>query len=518
MPSTKRALRARARARHAAPLRGVVQGLLIVALACLAGIGCAKPVLRAYETPYFTVYADLIESQQRSLARDIEFAASSARFMTGIDFTPAPRPVELLLTGDLRDPWQYVESREQRFAFHESPHGAYYLLDGRSPLRRQRTQLELALLHHALRSAPDVAPLWFSVGFEAFLETLDIRGDSVIVGALDTDRLEAFRGVEPILIDIALQPGRITSLSPARRRGYDAVAWLMVHALMLESGAASAHPPVVRFRLYTHALEQGQDASEALEYAWGITPLALKHRIEALARTGVTVRRFDYATIVPEPMPIERRAVPPAEAARLRGRLRAAFGDSERARAQLLEAIRLAPDQGLARAELARLESSLGRHTEARQLAEDACLLAPHDPQALLTRAVVAMAEREAPGFETQRPALARSAHDDLERARTLAPHDPEILLTLGRLRLRAPKRSGEEATEPLEAALALLPSDRQIRLSLLEAYTRSGDARAARRVAASLRTDAPDAALVERIDELMTRLGATHPPPWREP
>ena len=498
---------------------GALLLLALLGVASAGGLGCARPpVLRAYETAYFTVYADLSERQQYALSRDIEFAASAARFVTGAELSPPASPVELFLSGSLRDPWQYSESREQPFVFRESPRGAHYLLDGRRTVHGQRTQLEQALLHNGLRRGPNVPPLWFSIGFTAFLETLDIRGDSVVIGEFDAARLEAFRTVRPITMDIVLRPERMATLSPSRRRGYDAVAWLMVHSLMLESEEGTGVPPSERFRLYTRALEAGQQPGEALESAWGVTPTQLRHRVEAIARTGVETRRFRYETVLATPPAIERRRLPAADAALLRGRLRAAFGDSDRARARLEEAIRLAPAEARARAELARLEASVGRLARARELADDACLIDPGDPRTLVARAVVALAALDAPDFQSDRARLAATARGDLELARVLAPRDPEVLYQLGRLALVAPLRSPDEAIPLLEAASALLPNEREIRVALLDAYTRAADVRNAHRIAASLRTDAPGPDLIERIDRLLAREGDGEAPPWEQP
>ncbi len=144
-----------------------------------------------------------------------------------------------------------------------------------------------------------------------------------------------------------------------------------------------------------------------------------------------------------------------AEAQDLLGQCQEALGESVKAEAAYRAAVALAPDRVAAWGCLARLlRGALGRESEADRAADDM----------VAANAGAAAAYRERAAYRTAGGSLA-DAEDDAVQARLLAPDDPQVLLTAADVAAR--QEHAHEARAALRRGLNARPDDMDLRLAL---------------------------------------------------
>lgn len=162
------------------------------------------------------------------------------------------------------------------------------------------------------------------------------------------------------------------------------------------------------------------------------------------------------------------------------------------------------PSDPRAIAGLADAHKFAGHVEEAEPFFERAVELDPEDVLSVLDRAEYWLHRAVRAEGEESQGAFARRALEDSRRARQLAPRNPEALWVCGASQMLLAQPDLDEAIWALEHANSLLPSNRYILLSLLDAYALAGRVTDAERVGEWLISQAHGKAQIEEVEGLV--------------
>jgi tetratricopeptide (TPR) repeat protein len=220
---------------------------------------------------------------------------------------------------------------------------------------------------------------------------------------------------------------------------------------------ALAHSTLAR--LYLDLRRDGARARTSAEAALTLEPLSIEARV-VLARVFAQEGKYDEAATEIGKLDV---LGPDARfaAARLRGQLAIARGDSAGAVPELQRAAALEPQDVSIRLELARAALSVRRYLEAEGAADEACRLDPGRAPAFVLRA------QARAGLGRSREAL-----DDARRGQTLDPEDPiarDLVAKFETAGLKEHERAGHDALHA--AAEAALKSAQSGKRAAVEAW-----------------------------------------------
>jgi tetratricopeptide (TPR) repeat protein len=481
--------------------------LALLSLAALAAPAAAKELWEydwiELRTPHFVIASALSEKKTRELGTELE----EFRYLLG-QFSTIKRFDERIPTKI------YLLPRAEKDLGFDGKLDAYFLPGMRAnyaavlPAGSFTDEgLKHEYIHFLVRNQGRLQyPPWFDEGFAEFFSTLRVKGTRVELGKPSSNRVEWL-----VNNPIWLSYQRVLNVREPHELGIDqgamfyAQSWLLVHYLMLANGEFGK-----RNLEFLRRCEGGEPVSPAFQAAFGIEVGSLATRLQRY------MGKLPYYNGPAEHLPefeTKTRPIAREEIGAALGALALLTRSPAAARSYYEAALAANPSYGPALTGIGDIDKFAGRFDEAKPYYEKAIALEPNEESHELDYAEyfldLARVRAQRDGGHTS-----DSTRADLGEARKhfARAYNPEVLALNGATYLFA----GEDATkgvESLEAALALVPSQEQIRGLLAQAYIAAGEREKARKQLEILLAWAhPES--VEPIQKLLDLLNAEPPAP----
>ncbi len=447
-----------------------------VRAACLAALALAcataPPESQRFltlETTHFAIVSSLGPEQTRALAVDLERFHAGVVFALGLH---APKDAKTLRT-------RVYAFDDRSFARPFEVHGdpGYFLDTVAEPVLVLRTgggfredaTLELRHLyaHQVFRSLwPGRAPLWYEEGLCQLASTLELRGDSILVGLPRADHLAALRDWSVHSVAPVIEAQERIDRSPRDREEFAAESWILAHYLRLGPGAAQKRP-LLR---YARLLDGGADSRTAARSAFGTEDeelaSALNDYVRGRSLPGLTVD----AQSLGDPQASAPKELSRAASRVALGELALALGRAETGEDLFRGALAKQPEDARANSGVAVAARLQGRWQEALLLHERALAAAPEDPRILRDLAATRITQAAAESGEA-REHYVELARDPLEHSLALDPASAEAHAMWAETSLLL-GRDLDGGLEHAAAARAVRPAS--LELELLEARVRA--------------------------------------------
>jgi Flp pilus assembly protein TadD len=475
-------------------------GLLTAALLTAAGpaIG-AEGWLRA-ETERFIIYGEGDEALVRAYVEKLTSYDSALRAMNpAVKSRPETQKLEVYLVrtpAALQRVWPKARSDIAGF-YTATPGGVFAIVQTRSGLKADEVLFHEYAHHFMLENFPAAYPAWFVEAWAEYYMTAEIRGDAVMIGGYNPNRLAWLQQASWIPLEKVVG-GAPANTSTADGSLYYAEAWLLLRFLMATPERA------VQLNAYLTAVSRGDDSARALQAATGKTMTRLRYDIAAM-------RQLERVQIRPKPDPqasaVRIESLSASAGALLLDRVRLATqpGDSAylanlRVRAAAFPGGRVA-ELTLARAQFADGDGAAAEATVGRWLTAN-----PDDLEALRTAAdgELAMARRN-PATAGPWVLLARGRY---VRAFKIEPSDYRTLVGYVVSRLGEPAFPTDNDVDVLLTAQELAPAVPDIRLLAAYALLRKDRRRDAEQVLAPVLNSPHDPESAARAQALLTGKG----------
>ncbi len=291
--------------------------------------------------------------------------------------------------------------------------------------------------HHFMAQNSDgLYPGWLSEGFAEYFATATVsdRGKAAI-GLPDPGRQYALQQNRWLPMDQLLRAKGSFDIDDRTARGmYYAQSWALTHWLLADAARQQ------KMALYLAAINGGQDAVEAWQAIYRITPEQLTTQLRAYSRGRLNYKELDVPPLTPE---ITVTALSPAADAVLLPMIKArspnpADVDVPALLATLRAAATRYPDDPLALVAVARAETRWGDAAAAETALNRALEHKSDDTEGLLLMADIVKERGEMAEDEAERVRHLRQAQGFLRRALEADPTDYRVYAALARIRRSA--------------------------------------------------------------------------------
>lgn len=463
------------------------RGLLAMACGLLLPPSAGAEWMRA-ETPHFVVYEDAGAEEIRRLAADLERFDGFIRLFHDKPEADGARSNKLTvyvlsdvsavqrLCGKCANVYGFYNGRASGSVAFTPRHA-----DGGYPgALGGRTVLFHEYGHHFLLGNFAVAyPAWFSEGYAEFVSTMAIK-DKVTIGVAAQHRgYGLIRGPE-MPATLLFDPGSRKKLTGAQVEVLYGRGWLLTHWIMFDTGRRGM------FRRYLDLLNAGTPSVKAATEAFGDLK-ALDKTLDAYLRQSRLPAVVLPLSRVPEPA-VTVSAVSRGAAAMMPFRLastRGVSGDTAKPlfrKAQDAAARYL--DDPMAQGWFAEIAFDAGEHAAADAAADRALAADPRSAQALIYKALVAIARAE------KDPAKWKAARSLIIRANKLDPNYAYPLVLFYASFEREERPPVASAIAGLYRALELVPQDDGVRFMAARQLIRDGSLAEAKQVLGPLAYD----------------------------
>lgn len=315
-----------------------------------------------------------------------------------------------------------------------------------------------------------IYPAWYEEGFAELVSSLHMDGDAIALGKAVDSRLGALGAGDWIGFARLIAVRHTADLRGMDQNMFYAQSWLLTHYLSLGREGRDFAADTQR---YLQLNDAGTPAEEAFEQAYDERVTALERKLRHYAR-----RQLHYVVLrvkeSPAAVAMQHRALSRAEAAAQLAQLSLMGVEFDAAQRAAEAALALEPGNTLALAVLGDVHKFARRFDAAEPLYRQALELAPDDALRRLDFGEYwldrARLERDPAG----RGRLLVEARRHFARAQALDADIPELYAMNGASYLFAGEDIGKGIVS-LERAYAMLPSDKDIVLTLAKAYTAAG-------------------------------------------
>ncbi len=491
----------------------VLIGLLLLALPAVAHADWYEA-----SSGHFVIYSEQKPESLKEFAIKLERFDKGIRALRRLPDPPLDRANRMIVyvVDDRGDVAKLAGSKFVAGFYHARAGGSFAVVPRTSAGNAFSLDPQSILLHeythHIMWTMSDnaVYPAWLVEGFAEFHATAMFGKDgSITFGAPPLYRgAELMRG-NALPIDKLLMADTL-KLSDAQRNGLYGRGWLLTHYLTIGST-----PRKTQLGAYVTALKNGKKPMEAAQ-VFGDLP-TLDRELERYKMGRFNILRLAGPQLQIGDVTI--RKLTPGEAATMDVRIRSKVGGNDGSAAQVyLDAQKAAtPYPQDAAAQIVLAEAAFNaRDLPAAMAAADRAIAA--DPKAIdayVYKARSRMAQAiAAKDFSTNSWDAIRDA---IIGANRVAPEDPEpLILYYESFRLQR-VAIPQDARKGLEAAFALAPQDRALRLLTASMYLRDRQSEVARILLAPLAYDPHGgersrraAAMIARIDASVAEPGKT--------
>lgn len=436
--------------------------LLLLALAVLALTpAAALAEWRRAESPHFIVYSDGSERTLRDYTAKLERFDGLMRIRFGGGDDDDARKLPVYLVGD---------DRALRIAQPDLPDGiaGYYsssendifaiLVRGKSDdiLLHEYTH------HFMAKNGDGRYPGWLSEGFAEYFATATVseRGKASF-GLPDPGRQYALQQNRWLSMDQLLRAKGSFDIQDRTARGmYYAQSWALTHWVLSDAGRVRS------LVAYLAAINGGQDAVEAWQAIFGLTPEQLTTQLRAYARGSLRYAELDIPPITPT---ITVSTLPVAADAVLLTLINARAPDpSDIDGPALLRTLQAAavrfPDDSLALVALGRAERQWGDDAAAERALTTALERQADNIEGLLLMADIIDERADVAADDVEGARQRRLAQGFLRRAFEADPTDYRVYAALARIRRRAPDYPNDNDLETWALAVRYAPQVMSIR------------------------------------------------------
>lgn len=451
----------------------------------LTGVPVHAEWMRA-ETSHFIVYEDGTPADIRKLASELERFDGFIRLFHDHDEAPgaASNKVTVYILSNV-DELQQLCGRCS---------GVYGWYDGRasgsvafSPKRTgsggagslsPRVVLFHEYAHHFLLGNFALAyPAWFSEGYAEFVSTMTMTDEKVTIGVAANHRAYGLLGGERMPARLLFDPGSRKRLSLGQVDALYARGWLLTHWIMFDKERRA------KLRNYVTALNRGTPSLKAATEAFGdlgTLDQVLNRYMRQSSLPGLVLK----PDLVPQPN-VAVTPLSPGGQAMMKYRLASTRGvDAKSAQTVYRRAAGVAarfPSDPLAQGWFAEIAFDAAERSAAAAAADRALAADPRSVQALIYKALVAMADA---GKDEAKWRAARSL---IIKANRLDPDYAYPLLLFYASFEREGRPPTKSAVAGLHRALELVPQDDGVRVLAVRQLIRDGALAEARRSLAPL-------------------------------
>ncbi|WP_375286977.1 hypothetical protein [Sphingomonas sp.] len=455
------------------------RGLLSIACGLLLAPPAAAEWMRA-ETPHFVVYEEASAAEVRKLAVDLERFDGFVRLFHAMRDAEGARSnkVTVYVVSDVGAVQRLCGKCANVAGFYDGRASGSVAFTprrtagGYDGAMRAQTILFHEYAHHFLLGNYAVAyPAWFSEGYAEFVSTMTIK-DKVTIGVAAQHRGRGlFTGPE-MPATMLFDPGSRRKLSPEQMDVLYGRGWLMTHWIMFDEARRA------KFKRYLDLLNSGTPSLKAATEAFGDLK-ELDRTLNRYVRQSRIPGMVLDLSMVPEPV-VQVAALSPGAEAMIPFRLVSTRGVNRETAASLYrKAAAVAPrfpNDPVVQGWFAEIAFDAGEHAAADAAADRAIAADPRSAQALIYKALVAMAQAE------KDPEKWKAARSLIIRANRLDPDYAYPLVLFYASFEREGRPPVASAVAGLHRALELVPQDDGVRFLAARQLIRDGDLKAARK------------------------------------
>jgi len=459
------------------------------------------------QTDNFRIHSLQSEKDTIELAHHLEMFRVAVQLLTNIRTTKSPIPVNI---------YAFKSSADFRKLGYKANNAGFLmpsLRDYSIVMRKTRGMAETAIImheyvHFLLRNHSSLSfPKWFDEGFSEYLSSGGMRRGNFEVGKFPEHREYSFIATQWMPIEKILSPEGYSDWNNEKQAMFYAEAWALVHYLQVGSERKASF--LADMSQYLSLKESGQDNISAFEEAFRITAEKLNKEVKNYV---FHQRRFTYFTIPSEQLLPEFKPnvvkLSREQVALELGKLALRSGELDRAEELYSIARESESTRPQAEAGLGDVLKFSGEFNLAEPHFETAIRLAPDDPYCLLDMAEYWHDRALSSEMSEERDEFFKQARSYYVKAWKLDDSMPEIYAMYGQTFLDQGEQA-DRAVEILAEAEFLLPSNLGIRMSLGEAYARTGQKDKATKLAQSvLAWSHVESSLTKRAEELLGVLG----------
>ena len=362
-------------------------------------------------------------------------------------------------------------------------------------------------VHLHLRDNVPQAPVWLNEGLAEFYGALQFSGNEALLGAsLPYLRLLRTEELLPLKTLLSIDQSSPHYHEQDKTGVFYGESWALVHYLML--GGAGRQD---QFKRFLQLVSRGDDATKALQDAFGMTLDTLEKELQAYVNRG-ELPTLRLASSDPQGYAytaMQRQSLSESEANYYLGDLLLHIGRSEDAERYFKQAIALDSTLSLAYAALGQLSVRQKRYAEAKKYLERAATssqnYAVHYQYAWLLSRETLSPNGRITGYS---PETAAAIREQLSQAIKLSPEFAPAYYLFALVELVREERL-DEALEMAQKAQRLAPAQASYTLLLAQIHERRSETTAARELAERLTRDS-DPTIREQAQELLDYLNNT--------
>jgi len=460
------------------------------------------------QTPSFRVRSDLNEKKALALTVHLELFRRAVSIVTNMGQANSPVPTDIYIvrgSGDFEDlgidpDWDGVFQpglRRNFIVIRDVP--------GASEAYILNRKYALYLLGDQGSSN---YPLWYKIGFAEYLSTAQLHSGEFIIGGANENLLWDASHFQWIPLRDVLSRERDEGWNDHDEQMFHVGAWILVYYLLHRPEHDTFSQDMAHF---VGLVESGEDDLVAFEESFRIPAEDLDTRIMRFFHDGVVpVYKLDVDKILPDSA---LKAVP-----LLRGQVSLGLGQIALSQRNLRSAIRwfkVASTDDVAgpraQAGWGVVLASIANWEKAEPYFEEAIASAPEDPYCQLDFGKYWYDRARGSDDPSERATYLARARERLVTAWKLDDSIPETYVVYGQTFLLEGQRI-DLATEVLEKAESLLPSNLTIRVLLAQAYLEAGKRENAAGAARSvLAWSNPDSNTAELAKEILAESAGNH-------
>lgn len=248
------------------------------------------------ETPNFIIYCDRGETILRQAAQQLEDYDTTLRFLTSTNAPPPQAKLEIYLIREaqMQVVWPGASPLVRGF-YSATPEieAAFAIYNDAGQLDRGEILFHEYAHHFMLHYYPDAYPLWYVEGFAEYASTVDITSARRIT----VGRPSVARGRSIGLMGLLAGPDLVTpaegSHNGAWWERYYSTSWIAATWVLSDPNHQRA------LHAYVAALGRGEDAVQAFQPAFGMTPDSFGDALRAFSRERSQLTSFTLNTPPP---------------------------------------------------------------------------------------------------------------------------------------------------------------------------------------------------------------------------